>query len=867
MIPLTTVESGLPMNSVKRSVMRFMRKRIDDPLFLFPGLGQYVGYGVEDFGADFLGGITMFFVLVPQSLAYAELAGMPPQYGIYASTFPLYIYALLGTSRHLVFGPYAVTSFMLGTILLVYPFPPGSTEYIHLALYISFMSGVMFLLIWMNKLGRLINFITPNVTSGFISGSAFLVAMNQVPNLLGFTIPHVPWTHERIFAICNHLKDSTGIAIAFSFPTTIFLYTCGRYKKSRKKPTDGKSLWKYNTMAFFLNISMFIAFVVGTCCSYYVTDHTSEDRLLIVGHVPSSFESSNFDVSKFDHDILVSAIPKALTLTVVAATSNLAVAKRVAENLKYNIDSQNELYSYGIVNVIGALFLNSFINAGGMSRSAVSVESGAKTQASNVISATLVIISLFTSGGTLSYIPKATLGSIIFVSILNMFDYEKVIQLYKKGERLEAAVTLVTMLCVIFLGVSQGLVLGILCSYAAYLYQNNMPMVYPLGVYTLLGEDGMTHFHFAELSQDGAHTGAHVDPACLAREDRAWGRGKAVDGDIAPPTFVRELSSGSSWSEGSSLPFSLRAQQDRAATRALPGMLLARLDSASIYFGNCGFVKKQVMTLAMTSRSSYLQNPQSTSAFAEASGHALVRPSNRAKKVLILDLSSVIHVDDRSVKSFVEMKKKLAKMSNTSLALVHCGWSDDFAMQQGGMEEFRRRSALMHKQRLKHRVILERLEAAGFVSISSANKAALADERVKSGEASKLVTLFSSLERAVQYFTVELVVDCIKLSMHYADNAEGQGGEVQGESPLSRKEREKEGGQVQIPVSDTFSDAVFEAGALSPQSSVFSGGLSDASRDIMSRLSQDSVKGKGKGITKSPLHRGGRPKVSRGSGN
>ena len=322
---------------VAKSLNRFVKKRIKDPVSVFPGLGQYVGYGSGDLGADFFGGITMFFTMIPQALAYAKLAGMPPVYGIYAATFPLYIYALFGTSRHLVFGPYAVTSFMMGTIALRYPFEPDSQEYIQLVLYISLMSGVMFMVIWMANLGRLMTFITPNVTSGFISGSAFLVAMNQVPNLLGYKIPHLPWTHEVIIAIFEHMHKSTGIAVAFSIPTSLFLYACSRHKKQRKPPVGPGPHSAYDAMTYFLNLSLFIAFVLGTFFSYLVTEHSKEDRLLIVGTVPRGFQPSQFDISGIPHDFLLSAIPKALTLTVVASMSNLAVAKKFGERLKYKI--------------------------------------------------------------------------------------------------------------------------------------------------------------------------------------------------------------------------------------------------------------------------------------------------------------------------------------------------------------------------------------------------------------------------------------------------------------------------------------------------------------------------------------------------
>ncbi len=474
------------------------------------------------------------------------------------------------------------------------------------------------------------------------------------------------------------------------------------------------------------------------------------------------------------------------------------------------------------------------------------MESGARTQLANVICATLIIISLFTLTDALEYIPNATLGSIIFVSILNMFDYERIIKLYKAGERLQAVVTLVTMLCVILLGVSQGLVLGVFCSYAAHLYRDSLPRVYPLGLSTLVGRDGTAFLHFTELSH------SHSE----------W-TNSGVDIDFTSSSLKQEKGQG----------------QRQDVPRAVPGMIIAGIDSDNMYFGNARHIQQQLKGMAKTWRSSYLHDPASTSVFSEVSRHMIQRLSSKARKVLIVDISGTMHIDERSVTTFTELKKKMAK-NNVIMALVHSGWPDDLATEQECVKGLENQSPHQRERLTRHLLIQKQLEAAGFATILSVNKerqSAFGNDiktgavKAEKGQASG-VTLFSSLERAVRYFSVSMLVDCVHLSMEYADNdfegEEDEEGKRQKESPLRkmfRLEREREQTkEADAADADAEVEVPYDAG-LNRRPSSFSGGLSDAVRERLSSITLEPVNletpgrghGQGQPEVESPIHQHG----------
>lgn len=715
---------------------------------IFPGFEQYKGYSKKDLVDDTFAGFTIFFTLVPQGLAYGKLAGLPPVYGMYAAAFPLYLYALFGTSRHLVFGPFAITSFMLGQIIATYQFPEDSMLRVHLALYISFISGLLYLIVWACKFGRMVTYITPNVLSGFITGCAALVALNQVTHMLGFEVGHQDYTHSLILAILEHLKETTWEATVISVPTFIFIYVCSKYKKSRKPYTglpDTIAASSYGAMTYFLNLSSFFGFILGLLASYLMVTYQPNSPIKIVGDIPVGFQHSQFNPSGLDHDILIHAIPAALTLMLVAWMTNWAIAKKFAEKFGYEVDSQKELFSYAIVNIVGALGLNSFINAAGMARCAVAAECGLKTQLGNVIAATLMVIGMYSMGPVLYFIPMPTLGSIIAVSVLNMIDLSKVSQLYKTGQKIEATVVLVTIICTFFLGITQGLVLGIFCSFAGHLYANTLPRVYPLGVKTMLSDSGEPrsphHLEFAELTVEW--DSARIDNVLGGNAGGASGR----DGT-------------------------------GGVIKAVPGVVIARVGTSNLYFGNASYVRDILYEMTRTYRSSYIVDTSSANLFGEIRLDTRMLSTRNVLRALVVDISSVQSLDERALLVFVDLMKDLLD-ENIVLSFAHQDWSDecDEGMTQGGAGPFSSGEIRvpcvdsMSARNMHAREIYHMLRKSGFANIDSIQKCAPTQKKPQ------YLGLFKSLERAVKYYSAQICLSYVYESTTHNTHARPYSGD------------------------------------------------------------------------------------------
>lgn len=413
----------------------------DDWAKVFPLLDTLRTYHLKTLQADIIGGCTVFFTLVPQSLAYAKLVGVPSVWGLYAAAFPLLLYAVFGSSKHICTGPFAVTCYMLGDICSDYLefFEKGSLNYIKFSLYVTFISGLMFMVMWALKLGFLVNMVTPSVNSGFITGCAMLVWFHQVPNAFGFTVPHTPMTSQSFGELFKAAKKTTSVAMCITIPTYIFLYGVTRYKRARgliknKNPTG----W-YNFVTFMLNTAYFIAFICGYALSRSLQanhpDSHAVKTLLLVGEVPPGIQPSVFGLPTFlPLTDALEAIPPALTLTIVAGMTNWSITKKFADEFGYSANIQNELFSSGIVNIFGPL-TNSFFSAGGLARTAIGVESGSQTQVSNIICAILVLVSLISFAPELKYIPLPTLGTITMCGVMGMIDFQKQIATYKKDKK------------------------------------------------------------------------------------------------------------------------------------------------------------------------------------------------------------------------------------------------------------------------------------------------------------------------------------------------------------------------------------------------------------------------------------------------
>jgi len=429
---------------------------------------------------DFASGCTVFIFLVPQGMAYAIVAGMPPVYGLYSSTVPLFIYALLGTSNELSIGPMAITSLLLGVSCQRYGFVDGSPEYIAIATNISMIVGIILLFVGVCKLGALTNLISQSVLTGFLTASALVIGVNQLKYILGIPIPRFQYTHETIIYLLSHLNKSNPREVFLGLSSWIMLYLVREIKRRKiiKFNQPDRSLFHKIlriAITISLNASNLIAILLGALIARSIT--LGGSTIQIVGEVPSGILPPSFVSLGFSQ--CVELVPASMAIAFVSFAGNWAIAKKYASANNYSVDATQELIAYGFSNIIGVLF-NSVVVSGGLARTAVNVESGAKSQVSGCITAVLILMSLLLLTSFFYYIPMAVLSAIIQVSIVSMIDFEEMVSAYKI-KKSDSLVMVVTFLATFFVGVTDGLFVGIILSLSMIFHSTAFPHVAHLG--------------------------------------------------------------------------------------------------------------------------------------------------------------------------------------------------------------------------------------------------------------------------------------------------------------------------------------------------------------------------------------------------
>lgn len=711
----------------------YWKRRVPEASEVFPIIRQIREYDPNDLVADVCAGMSVFFTMVPQGIAYAQLGGMPPIYGLYTAGFPLWIYAIFGTSRHLIFGPFAITSFMMGSIIALYPqFEVGTIEYIQFALYLTLIVGIIFFCMWATNLGNMVSYISGNVSSAFVTGCASLVILHQVNNALGYKLGHSRYTYDTVYHLFEGLPKSNGIALAISIPSFIALYLCTRYKKARPPPKDEeeKNSLQYRAITQLLNLAYFIVFVLGLVAGYLVEESYDKagkkSNLIIVGDIPRSLQAPQFDLSNIPVSVAIKAVPQALTLALVALMTNYNIARRFAERFKYKVNIHNELLSYSMINILGSLTMNSFVNAAGMARTAVGVESGAKTQLSNVIASSLVVMCIYVFGPLLYYLPGATLGAIVCAAVIGMVDIDKIVKTYQKDKK-EAAVMTVTFLSVFWIGVTQGMIIGIFCSVASHLYFNFFPQLVPLGVV--------------------------IDPMLPASTSDSTTSTTSGDNLIYFQQLTEEYSN--NLSKGS-------------VVKAIPKVCLYRIEASAIYFGNSSYIREALVEKSSRVYSGFTKlggdtdshsssGPGSPASIAGATNVIMTMPSS-AIKAMILDLTLVVQVDAPALTMFVELQKELLQR-NMYLCLVHQLWNIQDANTASGEE--REESIMQNSSEIEANKYLKKLTSLGFLyEYKAAKKSDSAATSKK--ESIQPINLFQSLTEAVNYYSVLICVHTLQ---------------------------------------------------------------------------------------------------------
>ena len=429
---------------------------------IFPILDWILKYKPEYFKNDLVAGITVAILLIPQGMAYALIAGLPPVYGLYAALTPQIVYTIMGTSRQLAVGPVAMDSLLvaagLGTLSIV-----GTADYIQMAILLSLMVGIIHLILGIFKMGFFVSFLSKPVISGFTSGAALIISLSQVKYLTGIPIAQNNKLQDFIFFI---LKSEIPIHVT----TLILGLSCIFFLLFIKKLN--KKIPSALVVVFF-----------STLWVYYYDKNL--EGVAIIGEIPQGLPSIKFP--KLDWLVIKNLFPIALTISIVAFTEAISISKGLAEKNKlYNLNPNQELLALGSANIFGSFF-QSYPTTGGFSRTAVNSQAKAKTGVASLICALLIALTLSFFTDLFFYVPKTVLGAIIISAVLRLIDIKYAIRLYKSRKD-EFAVLVLTFILTLFVGIIQGIFFGIILSLLLLVYRASKPH------FAFLGRIGNTNY-------------------------------------------------------------------------------------------------------------------------------------------------------------------------------------------------------------------------------------------------------------------------------------------------------------------------------------------------------------------------------------
>lgn len=401
--------------------------------------------------ADLLAGLTGTIILVPQAVAYASIAGLPPAYGLYTAIVPVIVASLFGSSLHLVSGPTAALSIVIFATLSPLA-EPGSAVYIQLALSLTFMTGLLMLAMGLARLGVLVNFISHSVVIGFTAGAAVLIATSQLKNFFGVTAPATSSFIETLSLFAQRLPDTNFHVLSVGIVTL---------------------LTAVGTRAWLPRVPhMIAAMLVGSLYALALTTvFGPAAHIAMVSAIPRSLPPLSMPIPS--GETLRQLAPIALALAMLSLTEAVAIARAIALKSGQRIDSSQEFIGQGLANVVGS-FASSYVSSGSFTRSGVNYTAGAKTPLAPVFSALFLVVTLVALAPLVRYLPIASMAAILLVVAYSLVDVHHIRGILRTS-RAEAAVLGATFLATLFLHLEFAIYVGVLLSLMVFLERTARP--------------------------------------------------------------------------------------------------------------------------------------------------------------------------------------------------------------------------------------------------------------------------------------------------------------------------------------------------------------------------------------------------------
>ena len=426
------------------------------PLWLYrllPFLRWWPKVTAQTFKADSLAAFSGALIVLPQAVAFATIAGLPPEYGLYAAMVPAIVGALWGSSWHLVSGP--TTAISIVVFASISPLAePGSAQFIGLALTLTLLTGLIQLAMGLARLGALVNFISHTVIIGFTAGAAILIASSQIKNFFGLDIPRSAHFHEVLIYFGSHLMAIQPWVLTVGAVTLVSGILAKRYL----------SRLPY----------MIVAMVIGSVVAAWLNLRYGADTTGIktVGALVASFPP--LSLPDFSLTAIKQTLFPAMIIAILALTEAVAIARSIAAKSDQRIDSNQEFVGQGLSNIAGSFF-SGYAASGSFNRSGVNYTAGAKTPLAAALSAVFLLLIVLLVAPLAAYLPVPAMAAILFIVAGSLIDFHHIGEIIKrhKRERIILALTFIGTL----VDLEKGIFLGILVSLLFYLHRTSQPSI------------------------------------------------------------------------------------------------------------------------------------------------------------------------------------------------------------------------------------------------------------------------------------------------------------------------------------------------------------------------------------------------------
>jgi len=403
--------------------------------------------------ADFMAALTGAVIVLPQGVAFATIAGLPPQYGLYTAMVTPIIAALFGSSRHLISGPTTAISIVVFSSIKHYALP-GSPEFVTLALTLTFLAGVYQLAFGLAKLGALVNFVSHTVVMGFTAGAAILIATSQLKHILGISIPRGESFAHTWINIFQHMNETNFIVMGIALVTLVTAVVCKRLYP------------KLPNLLLGLVTGSLLAVVIGG----------ASHGIIFVEQIPAQLPP--LSMPDFSVGMIRQLAPEAFAVALLGLIEAVSIARSVATKSHQRINSNQEFIGQGLSNMVGSFF-SSYAGSGSFTRSGINYQAGARTPVAAIMAAILLMLMVLLIAPLTAYLPVAAMGGVILLVAYGLIDFHHIKETLTSS-RTETSILLVTFFATLFLELEFAIYLGVLLSLILFLARTSRPDIVTL---------------------------------------------------------------------------------------------------------------------------------------------------------------------------------------------------------------------------------------------------------------------------------------------------------------------------------------------------------------------------------------------------